>query len=159
MIIKVKQLFFAAITSFLLVSCTALGFSKTKKNMKLITAYTKTISESEQSNPPMAGYFFVVKWENKNYPETVFWRGDGDWLTCKIEKAHKMMVNGKTTYTSQQFDITTLRKGDTLMLTPVTGGRFPIPAEISDKAKNTLFYKVNGSKWLSLPVSKITKHN
>ena len=155
--IKVGHLVVLLFTSSLLVSCSVLGFSKAKKNIKLVTAYTKTISESEQSNPPMAGYFFVVKWENTKYPETFFWRGNGGWLSCNIEKAHKKMVSGKTEYTSEPFDMTTLHKGDTLMLVPVTGGRFPIPAEIPEKAKNTLYYKVNGSKWLSFPVTKITK--
>ncbi len=155
--IKASHLFIFAIASSLLVSCSALGFSKAKKNIKLVSAYTKTITETEQSNPPMAGYFFVVRWENENYPESFFWRGNNGWLTCNIEKAHKVVVNGKSEYKSEPFDITTLRKGDTLMLVPVTGGRFPIPKEIPTKAKNTLFYKVNGSKWLSFPVNKITK--
>ena len=155
--VKVLQPVFVTILSLLFVSCTALGFSKSAKNFKLITAYTKSIEQGEQSNPPMAGYFFVVRWENENYPESFFWRGNNGWLTCNIEKAHKVVVNGKSEYKSEPFDITTLRKGDTLMLVPVTGGRFPIPKEIPTKAKNTLFYKVNGSKWLSFPVNKITK--
>ncbi len=155
--LKFSQPVFITILSLLFISCTALGFSKSKKNLKLITAYTKTIEEGQQSNPPMAGYFFVVKWENKNYPESFFWRGNSGWLSCNIEKAHKKTTNGKTEYTHESFDVTTLQKGDTLMLVPVTGGRFPIPSEIPAKAKNTLYYKVNGSKWLSFPVTKITK--
>lgn len=154
---KTSNLVIATVFSFLLFSCTALGFSKAKKNLKLISAYSKTITEAEQSNPPMAGYFFVVKWENEKYPESFFWRGSAGWLSCNIEKAHKKTINGKTEYTHESFDMTSLHKGDTLMLIPVTGGRFPIPAEIPSKAKNTLFYKVNGSKWLSFPVNKITK--
>jgi hypothetical protein len=50
-----------------------------------------------------------------------------------------------------------VKKGTNLLLTPVTGGRFPIPAEIPDSARNTLFYKTAGSNWIALPVNKIAK--
>ncbi|MCF8448244.1 MAG: hypothetical protein K9G49_00120 [Taibaiella sp.] len=130
---------------------------KPKKHFKLITAYTKTITETEQTNPPMPGNFFVVRWEGAGYPETMFWRGDGGWLTCRIEKAHKVNTKGKPDYIVEELATDNIRKGDTLMLTPLTGGRFPIPTEIPEQAKNTLYYKVNGSKWLAFPVSKITK--
>lgn len=105
----------------------------------------------------MPGNFFVVRWEGAGYPETMFWRGDGGWLTCRIEKAHKVNTKGKPDYIVEELATDNIRKGDTLMLTPLTGGRFPIPTEIPEQAKNTLYYKVNGSKWLAFPVSKITK--
>lgn len=130
---------------------------KPKQHFKIVTAYTQQIAEDKQTSPPMAGYFFVVKWESSSYPETMFWRGDGGWLTCNIEKAVKSTQNGKTVYTGKETDISKIRKGDVLLLTPVTGGRFPIPAEIPEKAKNTLFYKAGGSAWIAFPVSKISK--
>ncbi len=130
---------------------------KAKANFKLVTAYSKNIPENKQTNPPMAGYFFVIQWESASYPETFFWRGESGWLTCNIEKARKTTKNGKTEYTGTTIGLDKIRKGDLLLLTPVTGGRFPIPAEIPQDAKNTLFYKTAGSAWLSFPVNKISK--
>ncbi len=138
----------------LMVAGTANATTKKKSSpAKLVTAYSRTIPEAEQSNPPMEGHFFVVKWQDTKYPETFFWRGQGGWLTCNIERAHKA---GKG-YKTEQVTNGDIHKGDTLMLSPITGGRFPVPKEIPEKAKNTIFYKVNGSAWLSLPVKKINK--
>lgn len=131
--------------------------AKSKAKMKLVTAYSRYIPEAEQTSPAMLGQFIVVRWEHTSYPETVFWRGENGWLSCRIEKAHKTTVKGKVSYVGIETDIATIHKGDTLLLTPVTGGRFPIPAEIPEKAKNTVFYKTAGSGWLAFPVKKIEK--
>ena len=131
------------------------GFAQTpiQHHLKLVSAYTETIPESKQSNPPMAGYFFVVKWQEKTPPEAFFWRGDGGWLNCRIEKACKKGKN----YIGKDINLGKVRKGATLLLTPVTGGRFPVPEEIPENAKNTLYYKTAGSGWIAFPVNKITK--
>jgi hypothetical protein len=44
-----------------------------------------------------------------------------------------------------------------LELIPMTGGKFPVPAEIPVEARNTLYYKTAGSGWLAFPVKTITK--
>lgn len=147
----------------LLVCLSAAGMAnatekKKKANLKLVTAYTRKIADTEQTNPPMAGTFVVIKWGYDTYPETIFWRGQSGWLTCNIGKAHKMVQKGKTSYATEEIMPDQVHKGDTLMLTPVTGGRFPIPAEIPAKAKNTLFFKTGGSAtWSSFAVSPISK--
>ncbi|WP_345077207.1 hypothetical protein [Nemorincola caseinilytica] len=134
------------------------GIKKKKTPVKLLSAYTRSIPDAEQSNPPMQGTFIVIVWNYDTYPETMFWRGQNGWLTCNIEKAHRVVKKKVTTYTTEEMMIDQVRKGDTLMITPLTGGRYPIPAEISQKAKNTLFYKTGGNnKWLSFSVSPISK--
>jgi len=122
-------------------------------HIKLITAYSKKIDEKNQSNPPMSGTFLVIKWEESTYPETFFWRGNGGWLSCKIEKAQK--AGGS--YKGKEIALDQIKKGNILLLTPLTGGRFPIPDEIPEKARNTLFYKTAGSSWIAFPVKKISK--
>ncbi len=124
-----------------------------KANIKLVTAFSKKIPESAQSNPPKTGEFFIVKWNESSYPESVFWRGQGGWLSCNIEKAVK---KGKK-YIGVPVEIEKIKKGQLLMFSPVTGGRFPIPAEIPENAKNTIFYKTSGSTWKAFPVKKISK--
>ena len=134
---------------------TAKTKKKTTANVTLIEAYTKAMPAADAGNPPMTGDHFIIKWNNASYPETFFWRGQSGWLTCKIEKAHKFAKSN--VYSTETGDGSTVHNGDTLMLSPVTGGRFAIPAEIPTTAKNTLYYKVDGGKWLSFPVKKITK--
>jgi hypothetical protein len=134
-------------------AATAKNKKRQKCNFMLIEAYHKTTAVGE-GNPPMTGDHFIIKWNDTNYPETFFWRGDNGWLSCKIVRAHKA---GKMMATTDDANGDQVHKGDTLMLSPVTGGRFPIPKEIPTSAKNTLFYKVNGSAWLSCKVKSIAK--
>ncbi len=136
---------------------TAYCKKKKKHHFKLVTAYSKNIPQNEQSNPPMEGHFFVVKWKSNSTPQTFFWRGEGGWLTCKIESATESEKDGSGTYTGNNISIANISKGDLLLLTPLTGGRFPIPDEIPESARNTLFYKVGNSNWLAYPVNNIDK--
>jgi hypothetical protein len=133
-----------------------------KDNFRLLEAYSQRTLPGIPNGPVEVGYHFIVIWQNAKYPETFFWRGDNGWMTCKIEKAHS--VTGHDTNVPKGLDYGTefvtgdqIHKGDTLALTPVKGGRYPIPAEIPATAKNTLYYKVGGSKWLSFPVKNIGK--
>lgn len=129
----------------------AIAKKKHKTHFKLITAYTRSIPENEQTNPPMEGHFFIIKWQDTHYPETFFWRGEGGWFTCDISRISK----DASGYSKIESGIGQIHRGDQLMLTPLTGGRFAIPPEIPQSAKNTLFYKVAGSKWLAFPVKNI----
>lgn len=134
---------------------------KSKTYFKLVEAYTQKVQAGRQETPPMTGTHFIIVWENAQYPETFFWRGENGWLSCNMLKAHK--ITGKTKDIPKGIEYRTeaatgdqIHKGDTLELSPVTGGRFPIPDEIPKNAKNTLFFKTGGSHWLSYPVKKIT---
>ncbi len=131
--------------------------------LKLIEAYTqKTLPGRQEGRPPITGYHFIIIWEGDKSPETFFWRGDGGWLSCKMQKAHKFINRsaarpGGIDYITQGVAGGDIHKGDTLELSPVTGGKFPIPADIPADAKNTLFFTTGGSGWLAYPVNKITK--
>jgi hypothetical protein len=72
-----------------------------------------------------------------------------------MDKAHK--PKDSKDYLTESISNDQVHKGDTLSLKPIRGGKFPIPAEIPETAKNTLFYKVAGSKWLAFPVTTITR--
>ncbi len=120
---------------------------KHKADLRLLTAYTQHV--------PYQDIHFILVWQQKQYPETFFWRGENGWLPCKMEKAHK--DNAGKAYVSENISAGDIHKGDTLMLTPVAGGRFPMPEEIPMSMKNTLFYKFGGSKWMSFFVKKVAK--
>lgn len=135
---------------------------KTTSYFTLLEAYTQNTMPGTPGGLQETGHHFVIKWQTATYPETFFWRGENGWMTCKIEKASK--ITGDRTNVPRGMDYRTrmvtgddIKKGDTLMLTPIRGGRFPIPPEIPETAKNTLFFKTGGSKWLAFPVKTIGK--
>jgi hypothetical protein len=129
----------------------------------LVEAYTQRTLPGIPSQLPTTGEHFVIVWKWAKFPETFFWRPeDGGWLPCKMLKAHK--VTERTPNMPEGLDYTTthvkgddIHEGDTLELTPVIRGRFPIPAEIPKNAKNTLFFKTGKSGWLSYPIDSIAR--
>jgi hypothetical protein len=74
----------------------------------------------------------------------------------KIKQPKKGNTIPDRDYTTEAITNSALKKGDTLEITPLRGGKFPIPAEIPTDATNTLFFKTIKSNWLSYPVKKIT---
>jgi hypothetical protein len=141
---------------------TTKGKKKSKADFRLIEAYSQRTIPGIPGATPKTAYHFIIVWENKNYPETFFWRGDNGWVTCNIVKAHKVKAKSKNVpkgmdYTIENVSGDAIHKGDTVQLTPTPGGKFPVPAEIPADAKNTLYYKTGGSGWLSFPVKNISK--
>jgi hypothetical protein len=132
---------------------------------KLIEAYSQRTLPGIPGAAIKTDYHFIIIWQDKNYPETFFWRGENGWLTCGISKAHKIVkkepnVPEGMDYRTEQVLDGKIHEGDTLDIRPVAGGKFPTPAEIPVTAKNTLFYKTGGRGWLSFPVKNIaTKHD
>ena len=138
------------------------GTKKNRSHFKLVEAYSqRTLPGRQHGAPPVTGLHFLIIWQDTKSPETFFWRGESGWLSCQISKAHKPAGSSKNTPQGMEYITETLtggvHKGDTLMLSPVTGGKFPIPAEIPAEPKNTLFYKITGSGWLAFPVNNISK--
>jgi hypothetical protein len=135
-----------------------------KGGVRLIEAFSQKQQPGIPQAPPSIDLHFIVTWDAATYPETFFWRGEnGGFLTCKIQKAHKIEATDARNfppgmvYNSAIVSGGEIHRGDTLELIPVTRGKFPIPADIPQSAKNTLFYKTGGSKWLALPVKNIGK--
>ncbi len=134
---------------------------KQKTYIKLLEASSQKILPGSPGGQVKTNYRFILIWEGDQYPETFFWRGDNGWLTCKLEKAHKIKKKDHNVPAGEDYrtdpGTAEIHKGDTLKLTPVAGGKFPIPAEIPKTAKKTLFFKTDGSRWLSFPVNKMVK--
>jgi hypothetical protein len=134
---------------------------KVKTPFKLVEAYTQKTAPGIPGELPETGHHFIIIWQAATYPETFFWRGENGWMACKIEKAKKVTnrkgVPRGIDYTTKPSTGDDIKKGDTLAITPVRGGKFPIPAEIPQSATNTLFFKTGGSGWLSYKVTTIGK--
>ena len=134
-----------------------------RQNFTLIEAYSQRTLPGIPGADPVTNYHFVVRWETAAIPEAFFWRGENGFLVCNMEQVHK--VDGKSRrnmpegleYTAEFITGDSVHSGDTLMFTSMRGGKYPVPKEIPVNAKNTLFYKTVGSKWLAYPVKTIGK--
>ncbi len=147
----------------LLLCVTALATPAKKKaaDLRLLAAYSQQIQPGIPGGTEETEYHFVIVWQGAKMPESFFWRGENGWLTCETLKATAKGVKkaaGEMHYTTK--DLTgEIKKGDTLMLNPIKGGKFPVPSAISPKTKNTLYYKNSGSKWIPVPVKSMTVLN
>jgi hypothetical protein len=120
--------------------------------------------------PPAVGngkkvsYRFVAVWQSKEAPSYFFWRNAaGSWLDCQVTKittegVAKPKNNKKIDwYKTIEIQLGQIKKGDTIELMPVYGGRYPIPPEIPASAKNTIFFRTTTSMWLKAPIKKLVK--
>ncbi len=134
-----------------------------KHDLKLIEAYSQKTVPGRRESPAEISINFIMEWRAKTYPETMFWRGEGGWQTCRMLKAHKMELGAGSKpivgsgYRVEMADGNNIKKGDTMMVTPMVGGKFPIPKEIPNEARNTLFYKTGGSEWRPFVIDTIIK--
>lgn len=145
--------------------CAGTAYSRTvnkkhKEEIKLVEAYTQRTIPGVQGAAPQVSTHFILIWEGAKYPETFFWRGENGWLPCNMVRAHRAAkgaakLSPEIDYMSEPISANKIHKGDTLQLTPVSGGKFPVPAGIPDSAKNMLYYKIAGSGWLGFPIKNI----
>lgn len=159
-------------TSFIpaLLICTvalnACAQAKKTTTVKSATAYAKVIEATRQrtlpgarGSQPVDEYRLLIVWKSTTKPESFFWRGASGWMPCEVAKAHKhtQPQAGERWYTVEEISTAKIKKGDTLELLPVAGGKFPIPSQIPSSAVNTIFLKTQKTSWLSLPVKNLKK--
>jgi len=135
--------------------------NKVHPSFILLEAFSQHILPVRTNVTPTTGEHFIIVWEAAKYPETFFWRGENGWLPCKIMNAHKVVCRSPEfpaglEYTVSHIKGDDIHVGDTLELTPMLRGKFPIPHEIPEDARNTLFFKAGTSGWLSYAVKQIT---
>jgi hypothetical protein len=137
------------------------GVKSGARYVKLLHAYSQGAQSSAAVGQAANKYSIIMVWKGAEAPSTLFWRGDAGWWPCKIAKAHKAAKKNITKYNvpfvTSPLSPGDIIKGDTLAITAMPGGKFPIPTEIPKKATNTLFFKADGSGWLSVHVKKVTK--
>ena len=134
-----------------------------KQDLSLVEAFSQRTLPGRNESAPETSVHIVVVWRARTYPETFFWRGENGWQSCSMLRAYKMNLSAGSKpvsgsgYRLEDYNGKAPEKGDTLMLTPVTGGKFPIPAEIPVSSRNTLYYKTGGSGWKSFPIDTVVK--
>jgi hypothetical protein len=178
-IIQLEARFFAIFTvmslkCFLCVLAVSFAFTSSarpplKKTIKkkahpsfiLLEAFSQHVLPVRTNVTPTTGEHFIIVWEAAKYPETFFWRGENEWLRCKIMNAHKVVCRSPDfpegiDYTVSHIQGDDIHVGDTLELTPMLLENFPVPHDIPKDAKNTIFFKEGKSRWLSYAVKEIT---
>ncbi len=135
---------------------------RSKANLALVEAYSQRIVPGIPGSQPQTVIHIIAVWEGADYPETMFWRGDGAWLGCNIGEAHKIVNRQYIRADYREYQTTKIspdkiQKGDTLQIDPLPGGKLPLPADMPNAAQNTLVFKIGGSKWLSLHIDTIVK--
>lgn len=133
---------------------------KPQPYFKLVEAFTQNTYPAKPHATPTTGEHFIIVWEAAKYPETFFWRKDSGWLPCKMMMAHKVVCKSPDfpegmDYTISHVKGDDIHVGDTLELTPMLRGKFPVPNEIPKYAKSTLFFRAGKSGWQSFPVAGI----
>jgi len=135
---------------------------KAKAQVVLVEAYTqKSLGGMEGGAPPEVGTHIVIRWDAITPPETFFWRGANGFFPCITLRAHSMKAKSRRPpgmeYILGNVMTNEIMAGDTIMLKPITRGKFPVPAEIPATVTNTLFYKTGDTIWRKFPVPVITK--
>ena len=126
---------------------------------KLIEASKQTFLPGVRNGTPTEKQAIIIIWKCRQAPETFYWRGDGDWAPCSVQKVHRGKNKspkyefGETWYsTSEIKSLSKIKRGDTLELTPLYGGKYSIPAEITDDMQKRVFFYTSKTGWLYLPV-------
>lgn len=103
-------------------------------------------------------------WKSTNKPETFFWRGEDGWTECTVSKVHKNKTNtkpkyqfGENWYTTTDISPDKIKKGDTVELIPVYGGKTPIPEGVTSLMTNRIFFTTKSKNWLYVPVKSCIK--
>lgn len=128
--------------------------------VSIVEAFTREKMSGLEQGVAETGAYIVVRWNCKTIPETFFWRGQAGWFPCRVERVHARAQTANSPgdgYQHENVAGMAFAKGDTLMLTPLSGGKFPVPAEVKDDMHNLLFYKTAGSGWQKVPVNKFKK--
>ncbi len=133
----------------------------TKAKFKMLESFSQRVMPGRREQQPQTNYYFILVWQSKDTPTTFFWKSENAWMSCSMAYVHK--TNNKNSsrfipdanYITQNITDHVIKKGDTLQIMPVKGGKFPIPKEVDPNTNNVLYYKTMQSNWLSYPVKQI----
>lgn len=157
------------IVLLLITSCGVFPKSKAEKSSEsptLIEAYTQKVVGGTRNAPTEeVNRHIVLRWNAKAFPTAFFWRGEAGWMPCKAEVAHRVErrtvgVPEGIDYQTKRVSLDRVAAGDTILLTVMSRGKYPVPDGITDGIKNRIYYEKQGSGLLFVPVPEFkTKQN
>jgi hypothetical protein len=135
------------------------SLSSGKGYAKIWESYSQKVIPGVRGQEITTEYQFLVIWQSTQKPETFFWKSPEAWMNCAVYRLHKKKAkdNTNTWFQTEEIDLEKVRKGDTLVLVPVKGGKFVIPTTVPSSLKNIILFKTTKSNWLFLQLNKMTK--
>jgi hypothetical protein len=98
-------------------------------------------------------YRFNMVWQSSQTPTTFFYKAPNVWMNCSVNKHSIVEGSQKAT----EIALENIRKGDTIELIPIKGGKFPIPSDIPESLNNVILFKINKSNWHYVSISNYEK--
>lgn len=131
---------------------------------KLVECAEQTTLPGRPEMEPTTTKRMVIVWKSTSKPETFYWRGEDGWTECAIGKVRKNKTTqkpryafGENWYTTTDISPEKIKKGDTLELVPVYGGKTPTPEVVTSQMTNRIFFKTTSKTWLFVPVKSCIK--
>jgi hypothetical protein len=142
-------------------SCNAQTISRKPTDHKLIEAYSQEKLSGMPGGRGSSDLKFILKWIGKKSPDLIYWKGTGDVVQCRIERAHKVVQRPKDMpagidYFFERNSQSSIVTGDTVMVSAMKGSIEKAPSSVMRGARNTLYVN-SGGKWSATSVKKIIK--
>ncbi len=146
---------------FVNAGCSAQTISRKPTDHKLIEAYSQEKLSGVPGGSGATDLKFILKWTGKTSPEFIYWKGTGDVVQCRIERAHKVVERPRDMpagidYFVERNSQSSVSTGDTIMVSALKGAIEKAPSSVIRGARNTLFVK-SGGKWSATSVKNIIK--
>jgi hypothetical protein len=151
----------------LLILCGSAGDSNAQlRASKATTGYLRFLEGNVRrflpgrpESEPVTEHRFLVRWMARSGPQSFFWKQGNTWQDCRISRARRMKYSNKDAssrwYDTEDITPEKVRRGDTLEIFPMAGGKFAIPAKVPRSVKNALVFRTGKNKWQYLPVTRI----
>ncbi|MBS1771673.1 MAG: hypothetical protein JST82_02345 [Bacteroidetes bacterium] len=126
--------------------------------LKVIDATEQHILPGRPESETEIVQHVIVVWKSKYAPGGFFWRGSDGFTACNFYKiktnkdAGPGPSKGDNWYTAIDKLPVTIKKGDTLEITPVYGTKTSMPKNLPANITNTVFFKTTGTSWYYAPV-------
>jgi len=142
-------------------SCSAQTISRKPADHKLIEAYSQEKLSGVPGGSGSIDLKFILKWTGKVAPEFIYWKGTGDVVQCRVERAHKVVERPRDMpagidYFFERNSQSFVSSGDTIMVSAMKGVIEKAPSSVMRGARNTLYVR-SGGKWSATSVKNIIK--
>jgi len=139
------------------------GFSACGQTRKATAAATLLEVTSQRTLPgrseadPFTDYELFVVWKSARPPLSFFWKDGEAWMPCQVKRFTRAGVPSDRRPELRDISLQQIRRGDSLMLVPLRGGKYPVPSVAAAGKGSTLYFQISKSGWMYLPASHITR--
>lgn len=131
-------------------------FAKKNKHndIKLIQCYEQRILAGRNEAGIEINYEILAVWQGKKAPISLFFKNETDWKNCKIFRVTRKNLAADQATLTIEISPEEIKRGDSLLIQPISGGRYTMPKHINARIKKALFYQTTNSNWLFHQINK-----